>query len=223
MTEQEQSTPATAPVRVYLVDDHSMFRAGVRAELDTVTDAVEVVGEAGSVGEAVAGIAHHRPDVVLLDVHMPDGGGEKLRQQGSVCKRVRVSIRTGMFNPDEPKFARGVLCELPHPSDDTRLITQAALAGLEQIYRPGYSYAKAQVLLLDLYQRGEFTDDLFAATPPAAAEKVMAVLDAVNAKGGRGTLRPGIVPVAPEWGMKRGMLSQSYTTRLDQLWQVQAK
>ncbi|MDC7825252.1 translesion error-prone DNA polymerase V subunit UmuC [Pseudomonas sp. BLCC-B13] len=148
---------------------------------------------------------------------------EKLRQQGSVCKRVRVSIRTGMFNPDEPKFARGVLCELPHPSDDTRLITQAALAGLEQIYRPGYSYAKAQVLLLDLYQRGEFTDDLFAATPPAAAEKVMAVLDAVNAKWGRGTLRPGIVPVAPEWGMKRGMLSQSYTTRLDQLWQVQAK
>ena len=78
MTEQEQSTPATAPVRVYLVDDHSMFRAGVRAELDTVTDAVEVVGEAGSVGEAVAGIAHHRPDVVLLDVHMPDGGGAEV-------------------------------------------------------------------------------------------------------------------------------------------------
>ena len=58
---------------------------------------------------------------------------EKLRAQGSVCKRVRVSIRTGMFNPDEPKFARGVLCELPYPSDDTRLITQAALAGLDQL------------------------------------------------------------------------------------------
>ncbi|MDX8032394.1 response regulator transcription factor [Lentzea sp. BCCO 10_0856] len=68
-------------VRVFLVDDHALFRAGVRAELDTITDAVEVVGEAGSVGEAVAGINHHKPDVVLLDVHMPDGGGAEVLRQ----------------------------------------------------------------------------------------------------------------------------------------------
>ncbi len=58
--------------RVFLVDDHSVFRAGVRAEL---AEAVEVVGEAGTVAEAVRGIEHTQPDVVLLDVHMPDGGG----------------------------------------------------------------------------------------------------------------------------------------------------
>ncbi len=57
---------------VVLVDDHGMFRAGVRAELG---ERVDVVGEAGSVGEAVATITARRPDVVLLDVHMPDGGG----------------------------------------------------------------------------------------------------------------------------------------------------
>lgn len=68
-------------VRVFLVDDHALFRAGVKAELDTITDAVDVVGEAGSVGEAVAGIAHHKPDVVLLDVHMPDGGGAEVLRQ----------------------------------------------------------------------------------------------------------------------------------------------
>ncbi|WP_026422459.1 response regulator [Actinokineospora inagensis] len=68
-------------VRVYLVDDHSMFRAGVRAELDTLTDDIEVIGEAGTVGEAVAGIGHLRPDVVLLDVHMPDGGGAEVLRQ----------------------------------------------------------------------------------------------------------------------------------------------
>jgi DNA-binding NarL/FixJ family response regulator len=50
----------------------------VRAELDSITDEVEVVGEAGTVGEAVAGIAHRKPDVVLLDVHMPDGGGAEV-------------------------------------------------------------------------------------------------------------------------------------------------
>lgn len=59
--------------RVVLVDDHELFRAGVRGELG---DVVEIVGEAGSVAEAVPMIRELDPDVVLLDVHLPDGGGE---------------------------------------------------------------------------------------------------------------------------------------------------
>lgn len=58
--------------RVVIVDDHRLFRSGVRAELG---DEVEVVGDAGSVTEAVAVIREQEPDVVLLDVHMPEGGG----------------------------------------------------------------------------------------------------------------------------------------------------
>ncbi|CRK59926.1 putative two-component system response regulator [Alloactinosynnema sp. L-07] len=81
MTDDTPATGSKRPVRVYLVDDHSMFRAGVRAELDTITDDIEVVGEAGTVGEAVAGIGHLNPDVVLLDVHMPDGGGAEVLRQ----------------------------------------------------------------------------------------------------------------------------------------------
>ncbi|HET7645126.1 MAG TPA: response regulator transcription factor, partial [Candidatus Limnocylindria bacterium] len=63
---------AAASVRVVVVDDHQLFRSGVRSEL---TDALDVVGEAGTVAEAVATIREAQPDVVLLDVHMPDGGG----------------------------------------------------------------------------------------------------------------------------------------------------
>jgi DNA-binding NarL/FixJ family response regulator len=59
-------------LRVVLVDDHRLFRAGVRSELG---DAVEVVGEAGSVAEAVDVVVAQQPDVVLLDVHLPEGGG----------------------------------------------------------------------------------------------------------------------------------------------------
>ncbi len=62
----------TAP-RVFLVDDHQMFRAGVRTELG---DAVEVVGEAADVESAVLGIRATDPEVVLLDVHLPGGGGK---------------------------------------------------------------------------------------------------------------------------------------------------
>jgi DNA-binding NarL/FixJ family response regulator len=58
--------------RVVVVDDHALFRAGVRGEL---ADAVDVVGEAGTVAEAVQLIRDLDPDVVLLDVHLPDGGG----------------------------------------------------------------------------------------------------------------------------------------------------
>ncbi len=59
-------------LRVFLVDDHAMFRAGVRSELGAHVD---VVGEASTVAQAVTSIAATQPDVVLLDVHMPDGGG----------------------------------------------------------------------------------------------------------------------------------------------------
>ena len=145
---------------------------------------------------------------------------EKLRAQHSLCKKVRVSIRTGMFNPDEPKFAKGIICELPYPTDDTRLITKAAAEGLELIYRAGFAFSKAEILLLDLRQRGEFTDDLFVATPPVAAERLMGVMDAINARWGRGTMRPAGVPAQPDWGMRREMMSPSYTTRIDQLWAV---
>jgi DNA-binding NarL/FixJ family response regulator len=58
--------------RVLIVDDHRLFRSGVRAELEPL---LEIAGEAGAVDEAVEAIAEHGPEVVLLDVHMPDGGG----------------------------------------------------------------------------------------------------------------------------------------------------
>ncbi|MBV4481790.1 DUF4113 domain-containing protein [Pseudomonas sp. SWRI124] len=54
----------------------------------------------------------------------------------------------------------------------------------------------------------------------AASQKVMQVMDQINVKWGRGTMRPACAPVAPDWGMKREMLSPSYTTRIDQLWKV---
>lgn len=68
----------TGPLRVVIVDDHAMFRAGVKAEIGT---RVKVVGEGQDVATAVATIAETKPDVVLLDVHLPGGGGVEVLKQ----------------------------------------------------------------------------------------------------------------------------------------------
>jgi len=148
---------------------------------------------------------------------------EKLRAQKSLCKKIRVSIRTGMFNPEEAKYANGVVVDLPYPTDDVRLLTTAAVDALDHVFRSGFSYSKAEVMLLDLCQPGEYTDDLFASSQPTQATKLMSVLEEINSRWGRGTLRAASVPKTPDWGMRREMISQSYTTRIDHLWQVNCK
>lgn len=75
-------------------------------------------------------------------------------------------------------------------------------------------------MLLNLCQSGEYTDDLFVTSQPVEATHVMAVLDRINKRWGRGTMRSASVPANPDWGMRREMISQSYTTKLDQLWTV---
>jgi DNA-binding NarL/FixJ family response regulator len=83
----------TAPVSIFLVDDHALFRAGVRAELGS---RVTIVGEAGDVPTAAAGILATRPDVVLLDVHLPGGGGQAVidavRREASEQKFLALSV-----------------------------------------------------------------------------------------------------------------------------------
>jgi DNA-binding NarL/FixJ family response regulator len=87
------SDPQSGRVRVLVVDDHAMFRSGVRTEIGT---AVEVVAEAADVEEAVTAVREHRPDVVLLDVHLPGGGGvEVLRRaaaEGATARFLALSV-----------------------------------------------------------------------------------------------------------------------------------
>ena len=80
---------------VLIVDDHAMFRAGVRAELGT---SVDVVAEAADVDEAIAAVLKHRPDVVLLDVHLPGGGGAE------VMRRVALYPTSATSGVTETRF-----------------------------------------------------------------------------------------------------------------------
>lgn len=79
-------------VKVFLVDDHSVFRAGVHAEISAAGEGIEIIGEAGEVPEAIAGINRQHPDVVLLDVHMPEGGGLAVVQGAPGPKYLALSV-----------------------------------------------------------------------------------------------------------------------------------
>jgi DNA-binding NarL/FixJ family response regulator len=77
-----------SPRTVVIVDDHAMFRTGVRAELG---NAVDVVAEAADVDQAVAAVTKHRPEVVLLDVHLPGGGGAEVMRRSALSQRSSTS------------------------------------------------------------------------------------------------------------------------------------
>ncbi|MOA47107.1 DNA polymerase V subunit UmuC [compost metagenome] len=103
------------------------------------------------------------------------------------------------------------------PNSDTRDLVAAALAGLDRIFRPGFRYMKAGVVLMDLIAPGLAQVDMFAPASRPGGEQLMAVMDRINAEFGRGTLRPGRVPESPGWGMKREFKSPAYLSQWDEL------
>ncbi|WP_409280204.1 Y-family DNA polymerase [Pseudomonas sp. KCJK8751] len=147
---------------------------------------------------------------------------EKLRLQRSLCGAMRIGIQTS-FHGDGPKYANAATCIPAYPTDDVRQLTKYALQAAEQIYRPGFAYSKAEVLLLDLRKRGEYTQDLFSPSQPERSDALMATMDKINRRWGHDCLRTAAVPLTPDWGMRRALLSPSYMTSWDQLWKVQCR
>lgn len=108
------------------------------------------------------------------------------------CASACVSIRTGMFNPDEAHHAQGALVELPYPTCDTLLMTRLAIDAVERIFRPGFRYSKAEVLLMNLRQPGEFSEDLFALKQWVECDRLMKVMDDINERWGGGRCGPPV-------------------------------
>lgn len=139
---------------------------------------------------------------------------QKLRAQHSLAGALQVYIRTNIFKPEAPQYQKSLTVPLPEATSDTRGLTGWALRILRRIYRPGYGYHKAGVMLLDITPWGSQQFSLFAPSGVANARsgKLMEALDGINQRYGRGTLRLAAEGVEKGWQMRRGNLSPRYTT-----------
>lgn len=143
---------------------------------------------------------------------------EKLRRQRSCAGAVHVYIRTSPFDAREPYYGDGMTIPLPLPTDDTRQLAAVALWGLKRLYRPGYRYQKAGVMLSELVPAASRQTDLFSADAATGKSgRLMQVLDQVNRTMGRQTLKLAGEGLSQPWKMKQGNRSPSYTTRWDAL------
>jgi len=162
------------------------------------------------------------PDLEEAVTVFASRAAEKLRRQHGAAAQVLTYIRTSPFR-QAAQYSRSCVVPLQRPSADTAALVRAALAGLHAIYRPGFSYAKAGVLLLDLQaasvQQGEFGFEAHEPAPRHGA-RLSDVLDRLNRRYGQDTVfvaSAGLGGAQRVWSMKQEHRSPRYTTCWDEL------
>ncbi|HCT9938867.1 TPA: Y-family DNA polymerase [Klebsiella variicola] len=146
---------------------------------------------------------------------------EKIRGEHQYCRFISAFVKTSPFALNEPYYGNSASVKLLTPTQDSRDIITAATKCLDAIWRDGHRYQKAGVMLGDFYSQGVAQLNLFDDNAPRKnSEKLMEVLDHLNAKGGRGTLYFAGQGIQTAWQMKREMLSPRYTTRYSDLLRV---
>ncbi|HGY5111787.1 TPA: Y-family DNA polymerase [Citrobacter braakii] len=146
---------------------------------------------------------------------------EKLRGEHQYCRFISTFVKTSPFALNEPYYGNSASVKLLTPTQDSRDIIAAATRSLDAIWKDGHRYQKAGVMLGDFFSQGIAQLNLFDDNAPRrGSEKLMEVLDHLNAKEGRGALYFAGQGIQQQWAMKREMLSPRYTTRYEDLLQV---
>ena len=140
-----------------------------------------------------------------------DRAAEKVRSANQVTGAMQVFIRTDPFNPNAPQKSLSGSVSFDHPTNDTRAISNATARILDRIWRDGFAWKKAGVMLLDLSAKGSAPPSLFDTTE--VDDGLMLAMDKLNARYGRGSIRLGLAGKDAGWRMRRENLSPSFTTK----------
>lgn len=144
----------------------------------------------------------------------------KLRKQRSVANFVQVFVTTNPFAKNEKQYFNSITITLPVADSDSRIVIKNALLGLQKIYRDGFKYKKAGVIVSGIVPEDEYQLALFSPNPDNNARKVMQVLDAINYSNGRNKLKLAAQGFDRTWRVKNERLSQRFTTRFDELLEI---
>jgi DNA polymerase V len=137
---------------------------------------------------------------------------ERLRAQRSACTQVTVFMHTNRFRADTPQYSPATLVPLSVATDDTRRLLAAALFGLQRIFRPGYHYKKAGIMLSGLQPAAAVQEDLFSGYERPRATRLMAAMDAINQTYGLNTTSFAGAGIRQPWRMQAAQKSPRYTT-----------
>lgn len=111
---------------------------------------------------------------------------EKLRGQDGICSAIHVFIHTNPFREQDPQYSNSIVIPLPNASADTRLLARAALFGLKKIFKPGYAYKKAGVMLMEISDAQTAQGSLLLEHGKGQrSEGLMKAMDALNRRYGR--------------------------------------
>lgn len=138
---------------------------------------------------------------------------EKLRKQGSCCNAISVFVHTNRFRNDLPQYARSIVVQLPYASNSNIELAKYANIALERIFKPGYHYKKAGVIVLDFTPENETQLNMFGNSNPKHAA-IMQTLDKLNAAYGRQKVKLAAQDLKRMWVMKQEKLSPRYTTNI---------
>ena len=154
-------------------------------------------------------------ELIQAVTEFASGAGVKLRLQGGVAGQISVFIHTSPFRLP-PHYSRSVTVPLRRPTADSTHLVSAAVIGLRAIYKPGYDYIKAGVMLLDLQAGSMEQHELNLAPEKKDRGNLMATLDKLNGRYGRGTVllaSAGLQGKDRAWTMQQNLLTPQYTTR----------
>lgn len=147
--------------------------------------------------------------------------GEKLRKQQGLAQAIMVFVRTNRFRSDLPSYSKSLVVPLPHPTDDSRELVRAAMAGLERIFKEGIRYQKCGVMLMDLCDHDNEQLGLLAEPisdeKRAKNERLMATLDMLNREHGKNTVRLGMPRKMNAWELRCEHRTPRYTTSWSEL------
>ncbi len=145
---------------------------------------------------------------------------EKLRRQDLACGRLAVFVRTDEHRPRDPQYAAERAYNMPVATADTGKLNRGALIALDSLWRSGFDYKKAGVMLVDLVPAATVQGGLFDRPDDARSQARMKALDALNAKYGRGTVTFASMGRKPGWKLRTDFISPRYTTAWEDLLKV---